>query len=64
MIYGTQFHTELTPETLMERLGLYRQYVPDEAEFEALKRSMQPTPEAQSILPHFLRKVIQSPTSI
>jgi GMP synthase (glutamine-hydrolysing) len=64
MIYGTQFHTELTPETLMERLGLYRQYVPDEAEFEAMKRSMQPTPEAQSILPHFLRKVIQSPSSI
>ena len=53
-IYGTQFHTEMTPEQLVERLSQFRQYMPDDDEFEAMKSRIRPTPEASRILPRFL----------
>lgn len=53
-IWGTQFHAELTPERLMERLARYRQYVPSDEGFEAVRRGLEPTPHAQGILRRFL----------
>ena len=34
-VYGTQFHAELLPKQLVERLTMFRQYMPDDEEFEA-----------------------------
>ena len=53
-VYGTQFHSELTPEQLIERLSTFRQYMPDDDDFELLKSKMRPAPEASRILPRFL----------
>jgi len=54
MIYGTQFHSELTPERLIERLSVYRHYMPDDSEFEDLRKQIHPTPDAQRILRRYL----------
>ena len=59
-VYGTQFHSELTPGRLIERLTQFRQYMPDDAEFEDLKSRMRPTPEAAMILPRFLEHIARS----
>lgn len=53
-VWGTQFHSELTPERLMDRLRRYRQYAPDPAEFERIERALRTTPDAQRILRRFL----------
>lgn len=53
-VWGTQFHAELTPETLMDRLRTYRQYVPCDDELERLADRMRPTPDAERIIPRFL----------
>ena len=53
-VYGTQFHSEMTPEQLVERLSQFRQYMPDDREFEAMKSRIRPTTEASRILPRFL----------
>jgi GMP synthase (glutamine-hydrolysing) len=53
-VYGTQFHSEMTPEQLVERLTQFRQYMPDDREFEAMKSRIRPTTEASRILPRFL----------
>lgn len=53
-VWGAQFHAELTPTTLVERLSHYRQYAPDEGEFERIKRELRPTPHAREILKRFL----------
>ena len=57
-IYGTQFHTELLPERLIERLTLFRQYMPDDQQFEDLKANMRPTPYAAQIMQRFLEVVV------
>ena len=49
-VYGTQFHCELLPEQLVARLTMFRQYMPDDEEFEALKAAMRPTPDAGRIM--------------
>lgn len=49
-VYGTQFHCELLPEQLVARLTMFRQYMPDDDEFEALKAAMRPTPDAGRIM--------------
>lgn len=54
LIWGTQFHSELSPERLLERLSVYRQYVPDDAEYEALRRRVGPTPHARLVMRRFL----------
>ena len=56
-VYGTQFHSELTPERLIERLTQFRQYMPDADQFESMKSSMRPTPEAAMIMPRFLEHI-------
>lgn len=56
-VYGTQFHSELTPDRLIERLSQFRQYMPDDEEFERLKAQMRPTPDAGRLLPRFLEHV-------
>ncbi|MEO1128750.1 MAG: type 1 glutamine amidotransferase [Planctomycetota bacterium] len=53
-VWGTQFHAELSPERLVERLSRYRQYAPSDDEFEEIQRSVRPTPEAQQIIHRFL----------
>jgi GMP synthase (glutamine-hydrolysing) len=53
-VYGTQFHAELTPERLIERLAAYRHYIPDDREFARLRASLRPTPDAETILARFL----------
>lgn len=58
-VYGTQFHAELTPDQLIERLSTFRQYMPDDDEFEELKSKVRPTPEASMILPRFLDTILE-----
>ena len=53
-VYGTQFHCELLPEQLVARLTTFRQYMPDDDQFESLKASMRPTPDAGLILGRFI----------
>ena len=57
-VYGTQFHAELLPEQLVERLTMFRQYMPDDEQFEQLKASMRPTPEAGHLLRRFFQEVV------
>lgn len=58
-IYGTLFHIELTPKTLLDRLQRYRaEYIPDQAEFEQMVASLRPTPHAESILNRFLHRCV------
>ncbi|MEM8834354.1 MAG: type 1 glutamine amidotransferase [Planctomycetota bacterium] len=53
-VWGTQFHAELTPGRLIERLSVYRQYVPADEEFGAMKEDLVETPVAATILQRFL----------
>lgn len=54
-VYGTQFHPEMTSDQLLERLEVYRhEYLPDPEEYEALRRSLRPSPEADTILRRFV----------
>lgn len=53
-VYCTQFHAEMTPEHLVERLQVYQHYVPDPAAFEEMRRGLVPTPHADAILRRFL----------
>lgn len=56
-VYCTQFHTELSPERILERLELYRHiYMPDEQEFAAMKESLVPTPDAELLMRRFLER--------
>jgi len=57
MTYGTQFHAEMTPERLVERLETHRHYIPDDNEFAGLTGSLRPTPVASLILGRFLERV-------
>lgn len=57
MIYGTQFHAEMTPERLVERLETHRHYIPDDNEFADLKGALRPTPVTARILGRFLETV-------
>jgi GMP synthase (glutamine-hydrolysing) len=59
-VFGTQFHTELSPERLVERLSVYRKYTPDDGEFEAVKAGVRPTPDAERIMRNFLESVARS----
>ncbi|MCA9283072.1 MAG: type 1 glutamine amidotransferase [Phycisphaeraceae bacterium] len=59
MIYGTQFHSELTPERLIERLSVYRHYMPDDSEFDELRKQIHPTPDARRILRRYLEIAAQ-----
>lgn len=56
-IYGTQFHTELTPESLVTRLRLYTKYVSDPEELDRMAETMQATPEAAEIILRFLKNI-------
>lgn len=53
-VWCTQFHAELTPKTLIERLSRYRHYAPDDEQFERIKRGLRPTPHASDVLKRFL----------
>lgn len=55
-VWGTQFHAELTPTTLVERLSHYRHYAPDDSEFDRITRALRPTPHASEILRRFLSR--------
>jgi GMP synthase (glutamine-hydrolysing) len=57
MVYGTQFHAEMTPERLIERLETHRHYMPDDNEFANLRGSLPPTPITSKILGRFLERV-------
>lgn len=59
LAYGTQFHSELLPERLIERLKMFRQYMPDDEEFERLESNMRPTPDASRIMSLFLEVVAE-----
>ena len=62
-VWGTQFHAELTPETLMDRLRSYRQYVPNDDDLAELVAQMKPTPDAEQIIPRFLEYVCHTSTN-
>lgn len=53
-VWGTQFHAELTPGRLIERLSVYRQYVPADEEFGSMKEDLVETHVAATILNRFL----------
>jgi GMP synthase (glutamine-hydrolysing) len=53
-VWCTQFHAELSPTTLVERLSHYRHYAPEEDEFERIKQGLRPTPHACEVLRRFL----------
>ena len=53
-IYGTQFHTELTPHTLMDRLRMYPKYLPDNVGIDDMERALLPTPVAEQVMRRFL----------
>jgi len=54
-VYGTQFHTEMNGDQLIERLRVYRDsYLDSDDELEALRRQCLDTPDADRILPTFL----------
>ena len=55
--WGSQFHSELTPERLLDRLRRYPQYTPEPGGFESIVRALRPTPEAREILRRFLSMV-------
>lgn len=59
LIWGTQFHSELSPERLIERLKAYRHYIPDDADFEALCLNVRPTPDARRLMRRFLEIAAQ-----
>ncbi len=59
-VWGTQFHTELSPHRLVERLSVYRKYAPDDGEFERVKAGLRPTPDAETIMRNFLESVASS----
>lgn len=60
MVYGTQFHAEMTPGRLIERLETHRHYMPDDNEFDGLKGNLRPTPITALILGRFLERVAGS----
>lgn len=53
-IYGTQFHTELSPHTLLERLRLYPKYLPQGTDIHEMEQTLRPTPVAEKIMRRFL----------
>ncbi len=53
-IYGTQFHTELSPHTLLERLRLYPKYLPQGTDIHEIEQTLRPTPVAEKIMRRFL----------
>lgn len=53
-IYGTQFHTELTPHSLLDRLRMYPKYLQDGKGFDELEHELTPTPDAEKIMRRFL----------
>ena len=54
-VYGTQFHCELDTDRLRHRLLVYfDDYVEDEAEHQAILRSLRPSPDADRLLERFL----------
>ncbi|HAW94879.1 MAG TPA: hypothetical protein DCX60_01265, partial [Phycisphaerales bacterium] len=57
-IYGTQYHAELLPQRLIERLRMFRQYMPDPDELETLEASMRPTPDTANLLSRFLTEIV------
>lgn len=56
-VWGTQFHSELTPARLVERLERYPRYTNGGEGLEKLRGTLRPTPEATTIIPAFLRWV-------
>ncbi len=60
-VYGTQFHPEMTADQLRQRLEVYREeYLPDPGEFDALQRSLRPSPEADTLLRRFIERYVVS----
>lgn len=60
-IWCSQFHAELTPERLMERVERYADiYSPGDGTLERIKSAIRPTPEASSLFGHFLRVVAKA----
>jgi GMP synthase (glutamine-hydrolysing) len=53
-VWCTQFHAELNPTTLIERLSRYRHYAPDDDQFDRIRRGLRPTPHASAVLKRFL----------
>jgi len=57
-IYGTQFHSELSTERLIERLTIYQdEYLPEPGALDALKRRTRPTPQTDRMLGRFMELV-------
>ena len=65
-IYCTQFHPELEPATILERLTTYPRYVEEIAgvPFDVMAASLEETPECGSLLRRFVTEVfgLQSTT--
>ncbi|MCP4251027.1 MAG: type 1 glutamine amidotransferase [bacterium] len=60
-IYGTQFHSELSVDRLLERLAIYKNiYVPDDCDFGELQAQCRTTPEADQVLSRFLDLYVSS----
>ncbi len=55
-IYATQFHAELTPRRLVERLAMYPKYLGPDDDLERMERMLPPTPDASQILGRFLER--------
>lgn len=58
-IYGTQFHTEMNGEQLIDRLTVYcASYLDSEDDLEALKQRDLATPDVDQILQNFLETYV------
>ena len=60
-IYATQFHPELNRADLVARLTKYREYLPltGHKSIKEFEDNTPETPESESILPRFLREVLE-----
>ena len=57
--WAFQFHPEVDRETLVQRLGIYRErYTSDLAHFEAVMKKTQETPESNRLLKKFIERVL------
>jgi GMP synthase (glutamine-hydrolysing) len=60
-IYCTQFHPELDRQAILQRVEAYPKYIRKIADvsIEEFTASIQETPEANRLLPHFVRHVLR-----
>lgn len=59
-MWATQFHSELSPSRILERLERYASiYADSENQLAELKRNLRPTPEASSLITRFIESTVE-----